>query len=207
ADAAEPARAAAHARRCALERDLDVDERRHGDDPARSPPPRRERHPAHDRAGAMRLAQHRGGRVRTTAARRASSWPLRRLVPALRRERRRRAVERQQTGADGTHPGLRIVDIVGSSESGRQGIGTGTATGAFEPSPTACVLSEDRTRRLAPGDPEIGWLAQTGRIPRGYLGDRAKTEQTFPVIDGVRYVVAGDRARVRADGRIELLGR
>jgi len=104
-------------------------------------------------------------------------------------------------------PGLRIVDIVGSSESGRQGIGTGTATGAFEPSPTACVLSEDRTRRLAPGDPEIGWLAQTGRIPRGYLGDRAKTEQTFPVIDGVRYVVAGDRARVRADGRIELLGR
>ena len=53
----------------------------------------------------------------------------------------------------------------------------------------------------------MGWLAQTGRMPRGYLGDRTKTEQTFPTIDGTRYVVAGDRARLLADGRIELLGR
>jgi fatty-acyl-CoA synthase len=104
-------------------------------------------------------------------------------------------------------PGLTIVDIVGSSESGRQGVGTGTATGAFVPSPTACVLSDDRTRRLEPGDDEIGWLAQTGRMPRGYLGDRDKTLQTFPTIDGIRHVIAGDRARLRADGRIELLGR
>jgi fatty-acyl-CoA synthase len=44
-------------------------------------------------------------------------------------------------------------------------------------------------------------------MPRGYLGDREKTERTFPTIDGVRYVVAGDRARLLVDGRIELLGR
>jgi acyl-CoA synthetase (AMP-forming)/AMP-acid ligase II len=104
-------------------------------------------------------------------------------------------------------PGLTVVDIVGSSESGRQGVGTGTSTGAFEPSPTACVLSDDRTRRLQPGDDEVGWLAQTGRMPRGYLGDREKTRATFPTIDGVRHVIAGDRARLRTDGRIELLGR
>ena len=104
-------------------------------------------------------------------------------------------------------PGLNIVDIVGSSESGRQGVGTGTGTGSFEPSPTACVLSDDRTRRLDPGDDEIGWLAQSGRMPRGYLGDPMKTQATFPTIDGVRYVIAGDRARLLADGRIELLGR
>src|SRR4051794_6581301 len=104
-------------------------------------------------------------------------------------------------------PGLTIVDIVGSSESGRQGVGTGIDTGAFEPSPTACVLSDDRTRALEPGDPEIGWLAQCGRMPRGYLGDPDKTRSTFPTIDGVRYVIAGDRARLRADGRVELLGR
>jgi acyl-CoA synthetase (AMP-forming)/AMP-acid ligase II len=103
--------------------------------------------------------------------------------------------------------GLNIVDIVGSSESGRQGVGTGTSTGSFDPSPTACVLSDDRRRRLRPGDTEVGWLAQTGRMPRGYLGDRDKTEHTFPTIDGVRYVVAGDRARLLAGGRIELLGR
>src|SRR3989440_12772035 len=33
------------------------------------------------------------------------------------------------------------------------------------------------------------------------------TNATFPVIDGVRYSVPGDRARFRADGNIELLGR
>jgi 3-oxocholest-4-en-26-oate---CoA ligase len=69
------------------------------------------------------------------------------------------------------------------------------------------VLSEDRTRRLTPGDPEIGWLAQAGRVPLGYLGDAAKTAATFPVIDGVRHAVAGDRVRLLADGTIELLGR
>ncbi len=104
-------------------------------------------------------------------------------------------------------PGLTIVDIVGSSESGRQGVGTGTTTGTFEASSTAAVLSDDRSRRLDPGEPEIGWLAQTGRMPRGYLGDRDKTERTFPTIRGTRYVVAGDRARILDDGRIELLGR
>src|SRR2546421_4068822 len=33
------------------------------------------------------------------------------------------------------------------------------------------------------------------------------TNATFPVIDGVRYSVPGDRARLRADGMVELLGR
>ena len=60
---------------------------------------------------------------------------------------------------------------------------------------------------LAPGDPELGWLTQTGRVPLGYLGDPAKTAATFPLIDGVRHAVAGDRARVLRDGAIELHGR
>lgn len=104
-------------------------------------------------------------------------------------------------------PGLQIVDIVGGSESGRQAMATGADRQSFTPSSGAAVLDNDRTRRLAAGDEEIGWLAQTGRLPRGYLGDRAATEATFPVIDSVRYVVAGDRARVAGDGSIVLLGR
>ncbi|MDH3705945.1 MAG: acyl-CoA synthetase, partial [Acidimicrobiia bacterium] len=52
-----------------------------------------------------------------------------------------------------------------------------------------------------------GWLARTGRIPLGYLGDEAKTAATFPTVDGVRYVVPGDRARVDDEGAIVLLGR
>ncbi|MEN9505461.1 MAG: hypothetical protein RI958_1387 [Actinomycetota bacterium] len=103
--------------------------------------------------------------------------------------------------------GLQIVDIVGGSESGRQAMATGADRQSFAPSSGAAVLSNDRTRRLAAGDDEIGWLAQTGRLPRGYLNDQAKTEATFPVIESVRYVVAGDRARIAEDGSIILLGR
>lgn len=109
-------------------------------------------------------------------------------------------------------PEVRIVDVLGSSESGRQAVsqtsaGDQVGPSRFVPSSTTAVLSEDRTRRLAPGDDEIGWLAQGGRIPRGYLGDEAKTRATFPVIDGERWSVPGDRARWLDDGTIELHGR
>jgi acyl-CoA synthetase (AMP-forming)/AMP-acid ligase II len=104
-------------------------------------------------------------------------------------------------------PGLRIVDIVGSSESGRQGMASGTGPARFERSASAVVLDDARRRTLEPGEDELGWLATSGPIPRGYLGDPAKTEATFPVVDGTRYVVAGDRARLLAGGAVELLGR
>jgi fatty-acyl-CoA synthase len=100
-----------------------------------------------------------------------------------------------------------VVDIVGSSESGRQGVARGTGPARFTLPPTATVLAEDRSRVLGPDDgSEVGWLAATGPIPRGYLGDEAKTTATFPVVGGIRYVVAGDRARWTPDG-LELLGR
>ena len=109
-------------------------------------------------------------------------------------------------------PHLHIVDVLGSSETGRQGVHRstrqrGASTGTFDRSPTAVVLSEDLTRRLEPGDSELGWLAQTGRVPLGYLGDPAKTAKTFPVVTGVRHAVAGDRARLLPDGGVELHGR
>jgi len=108
--------------------------------------------------------------------------------------------------------GVTIVDTVGSSETGRQGAQVssrerGAATGTFRPNPGACVLDAERTRVLAPGETEIGWFAQCGRVPLGYLGDRAKTERTFPMIAGTRYSIPGDRARLKDDGAIEVLGR
>jgi fatty-acyl-CoA synthase len=102
-------------------------------------------------------------------------------------------------------PGLRIVDVLGSSETGRQAVAGRSA--AFRPEASTVVLSADRSRRLAPGDDEVGWLAQAGRVPLGYLGDEDKSRATFPVVDGVRHAVAGDRVRLLADGTIELLGR
>ena len=108
--------------------------------------------------------------------------------------------------------GVTIVDTVGSSETGRQGAQVssrerGAATGSFRPHSGACVLDAERTRVLRPGDDEIGWFAQCGRIPLGYLGDRDKTERTFPLVGGVRYSIPGDRARLGAGGEIEVLGR
>jgi fatty-acyl-CoA synthase len=107
---------------------------------------------------------------------------------------------------------VRIVDVLGSSETGRQAVANTTAsdeTGPtrFAPGPHAAILSDDLTREIPVGEEEIGWLAQGGRIPRGYLGDEAKTRATFPEIGGRRWAVAGDRARWRPDGTVELHGR
>jgi len=110
-----------------------------------------------------------------------------------------------------TLPNILITDVAGASETGVQmGVisSSGTvSTGTFVPGPGTVVASADLTRLLAPGDEEIGWLAQGGPVPLGYLGDAEKTARTFPVIDGERYSVPGDRARLLPDGQIELLGR
>lgn len=102
-------------------------------------------------------------------------------------------------------PGLRITDMLGSSETGinaRRGEGR-----RYDGRGVVTVLSEDRTRVLEPGSSEIGWLATGGNIPMGYLGDPAKTRATFLTVDGRRYSVPGDRARLASDGFIEFLGR
>ncbi|OBF18025.1 acyl-CoA synthetase [Mycobacterium kubicae] len=108
-------------------------------------------------------------------------------------------------------PHITILDTGGSSESGAQmgqvSSRLQAASGRFLPNPGAVVVSEDMTRILSPGDDEIGWLAQQGFIPLAYLGDPDKTARTFPVIEGIRHSVPGDRARWHADGQIELLGR
>jgi 3-oxocholest-4-en-26-oate---CoA ligase len=108
-------------------------------------------------------------------------------------------------------PNIMISDVAGASETGVQmGVASGAgsvSTGTFVPGPGTVVVSADLKRVLEPGDEEVGWLAQRGSVPLGYLGDEAKTARTFPVIDGERYSVPGDRARALTDGEIELLGR
>ncbi len=109
-------------------------------------------------------------------------------------------------------PELLLIDGLGSSEAGGQMQQVSTAgaeatTGTFLPSPGTCIVDEAMTTVLPPGHEGFGWLAKSGRVPLGYHGDEDKTARTFPVIDGVRYAVPGDRARQRADGIVELLGR
>jgi acyl-CoA synthetase (AMP-forming)/AMP-acid ligase II len=104
-----------------------------------------------------------------------------------------------------------VLDAVGSSETGAQmghtSMKGAAATGVFQPGPETSVVDEGLTRQLEPGDDHVGWLAQRGHVPLGYLGDADKTARTFPVIAGTRYAVPGDRAIWREDGIIELLGR
>ncbi|GLX98282.1 AMP-binding protein [Herbidospora sp. NBRC 101105] len=102
-------------------------------------------------------------------------------------------------------PGVRTVDTLGSSETGNSAVRMDG--GRFEAGPWTVVLSADQTRVLSPGDPEEGWLARSGPIPLGYLGDPEKTARTFRTVDGVRYAVPGDRAVWREDGTVDLHGR
>jgi 3-oxocholest-4-en-26-oate---CoA ligase len=109
-------------------------------------------------------------------------------------------------------PTVMVMDAVGASETGSQmshmsAAGQAASTGTFSPGPGAAIVSADLTEVLDAGHEEVGWLAQRGRVPLGYLGDAEKTAKTFPVIDGVRYSVPGDRARLTEDGVIELYGR
>ncbi|MDG4664632.1 acyl-CoA synthetase [Mycobacterium sp. 236(2023)] len=106
---------------------------------------------------------------------------------------------------------LMVVDGVGSSETGAQmthmSAPGAVSTGKFTAGPDTFVAAEDLATILEAGHDGMGWLAQRGYVPLGYKGDATKTAATFPVIDGVRYSVPGDRARHLEDGAVELLGR
>ncbi|MDX2381453.1 MAG: acyl-CoA synthetase [Acidimicrobiia bacterium] len=105
-------------------------------------------------------------------------------------------------------PDKMILDSVGASETGAQGsrADTGETHSAprFEVGEDSAVLSDDG-RHCGVG--EIGKLGRSGHIPLGYYKDPEKTAATFPVLDGIRWVVPGDYARVEDDGTISLLGR
>jgi acyl-CoA synthetase (AMP-forming)/AMP-acid ligase II len=109
----------------------------------------------------------------------------------------------------GLLPHLLVLDAFGASETGGQGALVGqTEDGApiFAMDPTNVVLGEDGTV-CRPGDGRMGMLATSGHIPLRYHKDEAKTKATFPIVDGVRYAVPGDIAKVLADGSIAVYGR
>jgi fatty-acyl-CoA synthase len=99
-------------------------------------------------------------------------------------------------------PGVRLISNFGSTEAL---VARDIANGApFEPGPDMIVIGPDG----GPAQPgQVGIIATTGFLPVGYLGDPAKTAQTFRTIDGRRYAVTGDEARVEPNGWITLLGR
>jgi 3-oxocholest-4-en-26-oate---CoA ligase len=97
-------------------------------------------------------------------------------------------------------PNLLLIDGIGSSEAGGQmqnvSVGANASTGTFVLAAGNHVLAEDLSTELQPGHDGMGWLAKSGRLPLGYLGDAPKTARTFPTVGGTRYSVPGDRARL-----------
>ena len=110
-------------------------------------------------------------------------------------------------------PNLIISDAVGSSEGGNNGIvvlspgNTKMAGGPTVRPLEGSLVIDEEFKPLTPGSGQVGKLARTGYIPLGYFKDPVKTAETFFEIEGTRYVVPGDFARVEADGTITLLGR
>jgi len=109
--------------------------------------------------------------------------------------------------------GLMLFESIGASEMGLQALTNDTESGhsglpAYPPRDGTVLLRADRSDVLPASDhEEVGWIAFTGHLPLGYLGDPDKTREVFPVVQGVRYSVGGDRGRWLPDGRLLFLGR
>jgi len=107
-------------------------------------------------------------------------------------------------------PGCMVIDGYGSSEAGGQGQAVTVAGAAPADGPRFRVNEQttvlDDTLQPAPVG-VVGKLARRGHIPLGYYKDPVKSAATFPVVDGVRWSVPGDHARIEEDGTITLLGR
>jgi acyl-CoA synthetase (AMP-forming)/AMP-acid ligase II len=112
-------------------------------------------------------------------------------------------------------PNLMIVDAIGSSETGANGmrvVGKGdTQNSGGGPTVQAArdaVVLDEGFNEIEPGSGRQGRLARRGNVPIAYYKDPAKSAETFVVgPSGSRYALAGDMAILEADGTITLLGR
>ncbi|WP_244928344.1 acyl-CoA synthetase [Nocardioides sp. W7] len=111
-------------------------------------------------------------------------------------------------------PNAVFTDSVGASETGFQGMGMqdkgqissdGPVVGL---GPSSVVVDDDnRILDLATNVGKVGRLGRGGSVPVGYYKDPEKSAKTFLVIDGERYSVPGDNARIEEGNRVTLLGR
>jgi acyl-CoA synthetase (AMP-forming)/AMP-acid ligase II len=106
------------------------------------------------------------------------------------------------------------TDSVGASETGFQGMGMqdkehissdGPVVGL---GPNSVVIDElNHVLDVNTDVGKIGRLGRGGSVPVGYYKDPEKSAATFLEIEGERYSVPGDFARIEEGGRVTLLGR
>jgi acyl-CoA synthetase (AMP-forming)/AMP-acid ligase II len=111
-------------------------------------------------------------------------------------------------------PNLVLTDSLGSSEGGfngtamydpnapkREGAGINVRPGRDT------IVLDEQMRPVEPGSGVIGRVARGGNVPIGYYKDPKKTAEVFVEVEGKRYSIPGDFAKVEADGTLTLLGR
>ena len=110
-------------------------------------------------------------------------------------------------------PNAFFTDSIGSSETGFAGTGLQDSENikgegpVVALGPEAVILGENN-EILDPSDVgAIGRLARGGSVPVGYYKDPEKSAATFIEIDGQRFSVPGDFARIEEGGKVTLLGR
>jgi len=106
-------------------------------------------------------------------------------------------------------PNVVFTDAIGASETGFTGISFVSAGSQTRGGPTVMpgpdtVVIDDQGRRWGRRNRQAG---QGGHVPLGYYKDPVKTAAMYAEVDGERFVVPGDWARVEEDGSITLLGR
>ncbi len=111
-------------------------------------------------------------------------------------------------------PNAVFTDSVGSSETGFQGTGLQDASALSTDGPvvsipnTTAIIGDDGTVLDPVTDVgKVGRTARAGNIPVGYYKDPEKSAKTFVEINGTRYSIPGDYARIEEGNRITLLGR
>jgi 3-oxocholest-4-en-26-oate---CoA ligase len=107
-------------------------------------------------------------------------------------------------------PDAMITEAIGSTETGFAGLSFVSAGDPHRGGPTVTagpdvIVLGDDGRPAAAG--QVGRLARGGHVPLGYYKDPARTAAMFAEVDGKRYAIPGDLARVEDDGTLTLLGR
>ena len=111
-------------------------------------------------------------------------------------------------------PNAVFTDSIGASETGFQGTGLQDASAISTDGPVVSiaqgtVVIDDDNNVLDPATDvgKTGRTAKEGFVPVGYYKDPVKSAKTFVEINGTRYSIPGDYARIEEGGRLTLLGR
>src|SRR6201997_2107049 len=107
-------------------------------------------------------------------------------------------------------PNVFLSEAIGSPETGFAGIAFVSEGDEHRGGPTVTagpevIVIDEAGGVCGPG--QTGKLARGGHIPLGYYKDPVKTAEMFTEVNGKRYAVPGDWARVEEDGTITMLGR